>query len=83
MNKLIEYQQAYKAPTTTPGGDQSATYANLKEDKFYLCNGGFFKWNASEQKWVNAEQPVYEYIEYMSGVEYEWNQAENQWKVRV
>lgn len=78
VTKLIEYQQAYQAPIT----DASKTFANLKEDKFYLFNGGFFKWNAAENKWINADTQVYEYIDYLTGVEHEWNAGENQWKAK-
>lgn len=65
------------APTVA---NTSNPYSNLKENKFYLFNGGFFKWNATENKWINAETQVYEYIDYLTGVEFEWNAGENQWK---
>ena len=78
VTKLIEYQQTYTAPDT----NGSNPYANLREDKFYLFNGAFFKWDKPNNKWVAAEASVYEYIDYLTGVEHEWSQSENKWTAK-
>lgn len=43
-------------------------------------NGTFYKWDVKENKWLNVTDPVYAYVDYMTGVSFEWNAEENSWK---
>lgn len=68
---MIEYQQNY-----------GAAGAQLKENTFYLFNGAFYKWDFSNNKWINADTAVYAYVDYMTGISYEWSQEANEWKAK-
>jgi hypothetical protein len=45
-----------------------------------LFNGAFYKWDFDENKWIAASAAVYAYIDYMTGISYEWNQTANEWQ---
>lgn len=81
--QLIEYQQNYGIT----GSDQPETInpqlnTKLLENTFYLFNGAFYKWDFSNNKWLNSDTNVYAYVDYMTGISYEWSQEENQWKAK-
>jgi hypothetical protein len=81
--KFIEYQQNYIV--SNPMANATAVkvapeYAKLLENKFYLFNGSFYKWDFKENRWQSVNEPVYSYIDYMTGVSYDWNQGANEWQ---
>ena len=55
-------------------------YAKPLPDTFYLFNGAFYKWDFEMDAWASAEASVYSYIDYLTGIKYEWNVEANEWK---
>ncbi len=39
-------------------------------DTVYLSNGKFFKWDLDNQKWLDVETAVYNYVDYFTGIRY-------------
>ncbi len=34
----------------------------------YLANGKFFTWDSENQKWLDVESAVYDYVDYLTGI---------------
>jgi HIV Tat-specific factor 1 len=79
----MQYQQNYTVDNiiaNTTAVKVAQEYAKLLENKFYLFNGSFYKWDFKENRWQNASEPVYSYVDYMTGVSYDWSQEANEWQ---
>ena len=75
-NRFIEYLKTYgQGSSATP----VAARQPLANTNYYI-NGAFFKWDFSENKWINVTDPVYAYVDYMTGVNFEWDSEKNEWK---
>ena len=71
--QFIEYQQNYSV----------AQYSKPLENTFYLFNNAFYKWDFENNKWGESEtKAVYTYVDYMTGIGYDWNQAANEWQAK-
>jgi HIV Tat-specific factor 1 len=58
---------------------QAAAFRPVENTNYYL-KGAFFKWNFTENKWLNVTDPVYAYVDYTTGVEFEWSSETNAWE---
>jgi HIV Tat-specific factor 1 len=77
-NTFIQYLQTYNTPTVSSTGQPQSQNKPLENTAYYI-NETFFKWDSTENKWVIMTDPVYLYIDYMTGVTFEWNDQTKQW----
>ena len=76
---FIKYQQqSYVNPILESQSD-SNPYKKIIENTNYLYNGAFYKWDFTNNKWINSETNVYAYVDFMTGINYEWSQEKNEW----
>ena len=64
--------------TTTASLDANP-YKKLIENTNYLFNGAFYKWDFANNKWISSDPHVYAYVDYMTGISYEWSQEKSEW----
>ena len=53
------------------------------ENTFYLYSGAFYKFDFKENKWIPADTAVYSYIDYLTGIAYDWNNEKNSWEAKA
>ena len=77
--KFIEYQQTSYVNTNP---EAAKRYNELLKEKVFFFNGGFYKWDFTKNNWDKIETPVYEYVDYVTGIIHEWNQSAKEWKAK-
>ena len=65
-------------PTLASQSDPNP-YKKMIENTNYLYNGAFYKWDFANNKWMNSDASVYAYVDFMTGISYEWSQEKNEW----
>jgi hypothetical protein len=80
-NRFIEYLKSYgQGQANDAAAQKKAAEFRPAPNTNYFLSGAFFKWDFAENKWSNVTDPVYAYVDYMTGVEFEWNTEANAWK---
>ena len=71
------------ASTSSTGAMASANPIGNKQlvsNQNYLYNGKFYQWDVANNKWIESGPHVYSYIDYLTGINYEWNQEDSEWQ---
>jgi hypothetical protein len=50
---------------------------------YYLYNGAFYKFDFADNKWIAPDSTVYSYVDYMTGVCYDWSEEKNSWVPKI
>lgn len=77
--QLIDYQLNYGHSQNVQASTPQVNI-KLEENTFYLYNGAFFKWDFKDNKWIAAQERVYSYVDYLTSLAYDWNEAANKWE---
>jgi hypothetical protein len=84
--QFFEYQQqsyVVTTPTSTTNTQQPQYDKKLLEDTFYRFNDQFYKWDFENNNWkVPETNAIYAYVDYMTGLSYEWNQEAQEWQAK-
>ena len=84
--QFFEYQQqsyVVTTPTSTTNTQQPQYDKKLLEDTFYRFNDHFYKWDFENNNWkVPETNAIYAYVDYMTGLSYEWNQEAQEWQAK-
>lgn len=86
--QFFEYQQqSYVATTASEtSNSQQPTESDKKllENTFYRFNNQFYKWDFEKNNWkVPETNAIYAYVDYMTGMSYEWNQEDQEWQAKT
>ncbi len=83
--QFFEYQQQNFTFTAAAVDSQKPVYdKKLLENTFYRFNEQFYVWDFDKNEWKTPEtNAIYAYVDYMTGVQYEWNQGDQEWQAKV